>query len=102
MIQSIPNGEIEYLVIGEGIPLLIFHGASGSYDQGFLMENFVKKKDADADVDFSHASNIIEKCKSTEFYESQGLGHLVWLGSDRNQMYTKLFHFIEQHSSNDL
>ncbi|OEF97193.1 hypothetical protein BHF68_05755 [Desulfuribacillus alkaliarsenatis] len=31
------NGEIEYSIEGEGIPVLMIHGAGGGYDQGLLM-----------------------------------------------------------------
>jgi pimeloyl-ACP methyl ester carboxylesterase len=52
----------------------------------------------DADVEFSHAQNIMERSKNTEFYESHGLGHLVWLGLDRKQMYEKVFNFIRKYN----
>lgn len=31
------NGEIEYGLDGEGVPVLLIHGAGGGYDQGLLM-----------------------------------------------------------------
>ncbi|TXT63933.1 MAG: hypothetical protein BAJALOKI3v1_290037 [Promethearchaeota archaeon] len=52
----------------------------------------------DADVEFSHAQHIIDKSKNTELYKSQGLGHLVWLGPDRKQMYQKVFNFIRKNA----
>ncbi|TXT65393.1 MAG: hypothetical protein BAJALOKI1v1_440010 [Promethearchaeota archaeon] len=53
----------------------------------------------DGDVEFSHALNVMERNRHAQLFESQGLGHLVWLGPDRTQMYQKVYTFIEKQTS---
>ncbi len=40
-IAALPSGNMEYTLLGEGVPVVVFHTAPGGYDQGVALAGFL-------------------------------------------------------------
>lgn len=40
-IATLPSGNMEYTLLGEGVPVVVFHTAPGGYDQGVALAGFL-------------------------------------------------------------
>lgn len=40
-IADLPSGPMEYTLLGEGVPVVVFHSAPGGYDQGVALAGFL-------------------------------------------------------------